>query len=64
MLYSSAMAQKKLHTWRIVEIRKRSHYVGTIDEAATAEEAIAKAIKEFEITDPERQKRLMALREA
>jgi hypothetical protein len=54
---------KTQHVWRIVEIRKRSHYVGIIDEAATAEEAVVKAIEKFEITNPERQKRLMALRE-
>ena len=51
------------HVWRITEIRKKGHYLGSVT-AADAEAAIARAIEEFEITDPLRQKRLAAQREA
>jgi hypothetical protein len=51
------------HVWRITEIRKKGHYIGSV-EAASADAAIARAIEEFEITDPQRQKRLAAQREA
>jgi len=40
------MAKKKLHVWRIVEIRKKGSYVGSV-EAATADEAIKIAIECF-----------------
>jgi hypothetical protein len=49
----------KLRRWRIVVIRKKGERIGTV-EAATAEEAIKTAIREYEITDPERQRRLTA----
>jgi hypothetical protein len=51
----------KLPQWRIVLIRKKGERIGTV-EARTAEEAIQAAIREFEINDPERQKRLTAQR--
>jgi hypothetical protein len=56
------MAKKKLHAWRITELRKKGHYIGSV-EATTADEAIKVAIKEFMIDSPERQKRLVAQRE-
>ena len=40
---------------------QRGVRIGTV-EAATAEEAIKVSIKEFAITDPERQRRLVAQR--
>src|SRR5262249_30842257 len=59
----AAMAKTRQYRWRIVRIRAKGSYVGSV-EAATADEAIRKAIEEFEITDPEQQKRLIAQREA
>jgi len=57
------MAKKAaLPTWRIILIRNHGGVrIGTV-EAATAEEAIKVSIKEFAITDPERQRRLVAQR--
>ncbi len=40
-------------------IHKKGERIGTV-EAATAEEAIKVAIREYGITDPERQRRLVA----
>jgi hypothetical protein len=51
------------HVWRITELRKKGHYLGSVT-AVSADAAIARAIEEFEITDPQRQKRLAAQREA
>ena len=57
------MAKKaKTYSWRVVEIRKKGTYLTTA-EAATADEAIKIAVKEFQLP-PERAKRLMAQREA
>jgi hypothetical protein len=42
-----------------VLVRKRGRYIGTV-EAADADEAIKVAIREYDITDPERQRRLTA----
>jgi hypothetical protein len=50
---------KKLPEWRIVVIRQKAEYVGSV-HARNADEAIKVAIREFENTDPERQKRLAA----
>lgn len=52
---------KKKPIWRITLVRKKDERLGTV-EAADAEEAIKIAIKTFEITDPERQRRLVAQR--
>jgi hypothetical protein len=49
----------KLRRWRIVLIRQRGQFVGTV-EAADAESAIKVAIREYDITDSERQRRLIA----
>jgi len=54
-----AKATKALPEWRIVVIRKKAEYVRRAP-ARDAHEAIRVAIKEYEITDPERQKRLAA----
>ena len=54
---------KTTHLWRITEIRKKGAYIGMV-EAATDDEAIKVAIQEFMIDSPERQKRLVAQREA
>ena len=40
-------------------VRKRGQYIGEV-EAADAAAAIKVAIREFDITDPERQRRLTA----
>jgi len=57
------MAKKaKTYSWRVVEIRKKGTYLTTA-EAATADEAIKIAVKEFQLP-PERAKRLMAQQEA
>jgi hypothetical protein len=45
--------------WRIVLIRKKGERIGTV-EAPDAEAAIKVAIEEYGITDPERQRRLVA----
>ena len=53
---------KKLPTWLITLMRNRAGVrIGTV-EAATAEEAIKIAIRDYGITDPERQRRLVAQR--
>jgi hypothetical protein len=54
---------KKLHTWRIYAIRKKGEYLGSV-EATDERAAIQQAFKELDITDPNRQKRLTAQREA
>jgi hypothetical protein len=54
-----AKATKALPEWRIVLIRKKAECVGRV-RARDAEEAIKVAIKEYEIIDPERQRRLAA----
>jgi hypothetical protein len=61
LLYSKTMAKKKIHVWRITEIRKKGYYIGSV-EAATAEDAIKVAVKEFGLT-AERAKRLVAQQE-
>jgi hypothetical protein len=49
-------------TWRITLIRDHSGVrIGTV-LAATAEEAIKVAIRDYGITDPEQQRRLVAQR--
>jgi hypothetical protein len=53
---------KKLPTWRITLIRNRSGVRIATVEAATAEEAIKIAIRDYGITDPEQQRRLVAQR--
>jgi hypothetical protein len=50
-----------LPSWRISIIRKKGERIGTV-EAASADEAITVAIREFGITDPARQRRLVAQR--
>ena len=62
MLYSNAMAKKKLHGWRIVEIGKKGSCVGRV-EAETADEAVKRAVEEYGL-NPQRAKRLVAQREA
>jgi hypothetical protein len=54
---------KTQRVWRITEIRKKGYYIGSVT-AASAEEAIARAIEEFGISNPQRQKRLVAQPEA
>jgi hypothetical protein len=58
------MAKKPAsHVWRIYEIRKDGRYLGSVT-AADDKAAIKKAIEEFGITEPHRQRRLVAQREA
>jgi hypothetical protein len=52
---------KKIAKWRITLVRKKGERLGTV-EAADADEAVKVAIKTFEITDRERQRRLVAQR--
>jgi hypothetical protein len=51
----------KLHHWRIYLIRKKGELLGSVD-AADEKAAIAAAIEKYGISDPERQKRLVAQR--
>jgi len=55
------MAPKKNHRWQIVLIRKKGQVLGRV-AAPDQEAAIKVVIKEFEITDWELQKRLVAQR--
>jgi hypothetical protein len=56
------VTEKKLPRWRITLIRNHGGMrIGTV-EAATAEEAIKVAIAAYGVTDPERQRRLVAQR--
>lgn len=60
--YISRVA-KKLYRWSIYRTGKSpSVYLGSV-HARDEKTAIEEAIKDFGITDPEQQKRLMALRE-
>jgi len=53
---------KKLYSWRILRIRGTpAAFIGIVD-APDKESAIKKAIEEFQITNPDHQKRLMAQR--
>jgi hypothetical protein len=58
-----ARKAKPLHSWFVYRIRRTpAQFIGLMyapDEKA----AIREAIKEFEITDPEHQKRLMVVRQ-
>ena len=51
----------KLYHWRIYLIRKRGELLGAV-EAPDEKAAIAAAIEKYGISDPERQKRLVAQR--
>jgi hypothetical protein len=51
----------KLHHWRIYLIRKKGEVLGSVD-APDEKAAIAAAIEKYGISDPERQKRLVAQR--
>ena len=52
----------KLYRWRITRIRASPAALIGYVEAPDQEQAIRAAIREFEITDPEHQKRLAAQR--
>jgi hypothetical protein len=65
--YAAAMATRsnrpqKLYRWRIARIRSTPAEIIGYVEAPDAETAIKEAIREYEITDPEKQKRLIAQR--
>jgi hypothetical protein len=49
------------HQWAITLIRQHGKFLGYV-KAPDQERAIQEAIKHFEITDPEQQKRLIAQR--
>lgn len=53
--------RKKDYEWEVIRLRARGEYLGMI-RAADEEAAIKAAIKTFEITDPEHQKRLLVRR--
>ena len=50
---------KPLRRFRVIEIAKRGRHVATLS-AANADAAIRKAIEDYGITDPHRQRRLVA----
>ena len=50
-----------LHLWAIYLYRNKGEFLGLVD-AADEKAAIAAAIEKYGITDPERQKRLVAQR--
>ena len=52
---------KQTPRWEILLIRERGQFLGYVD-APDEQAAIAEAIKQFEITNPEQQKRLVARR--
>jgi hypothetical protein len=54
---------RKPSAWRIYVIRRKQEYIGSV-EASGEKATIAAAIKELGITDPSRQQRLVARREA
>ena len=49
----------KLPLWRVTLVRSKGHPLGRV-RARNAEEAIKRAIEEFSVTDPNRQRRLIA----
>jgi hypothetical protein len=53
---------QKLHRWRITRIKASPAVMIGYVEAPDQERAIRAAIREFGITDPEHQKRLVAQR--
>jgi len=56
------MSKPKLHRWRISRIRGTpAEFIGYV-EAENEKQAIKQAIKQFQISDPEKQKRLVAQR--
>jgi len=56
------MSKPKLHRWRISRIRGTpAEFIGYV-EAENEKQAIKQAIKQFEISDPEKQRRLVAQR--
>jgi hypothetical protein len=59
---ADTMATKKQYTWQITLIRERGKLLGHV-EAPDEKSAIEEAIKAFQITNPEQQKRLIARRE-
>jgi hypothetical protein len=52
---------KQTHTWEVTLIRERGRLLGYV-EAPDLETAIKVAIRDFEIRNPEQQKRLIARR--
>jgi len=52
-------AAKPMRSWRIIEIRKKGHHIATV-AAPDADAAIKAAIRDYAITDPHRQRRLVA----
>jgi hypothetical protein len=55
--------KKKEYRWRIVRLRATpAEFVGHV-MAPDAESAVKKAIAEYEVTDPQHQKRLIAIQE-
>ena len=57
------MAKKPaIHNWRIYEIRNDGRYLGSM-HASDGKAAIERAIEEFRITEPHRQRRLVAQRD-
>jgi hypothetical protein len=54
-----AMPKGTVRQWRVTELRAKGQHLGIV-EAVDAETAIKLAIERFGITDPERQRRLIA----
>jgi hypothetical protein len=57
----AAKKPAKTYTWEITLIRERGKFLGHV-EAPDAETAIKVAIEQFQITNPEQQRRLIARR--
>ena len=63
LLPRMAKKVRTLRTWRIYRIRGTpAQFIGSV-QAPDEKSALKEAIKEFNITDAEQQKRLIALRE-
>jgi hypothetical protein len=50
---------KPLRRWRVIEVRKKGHVI-TTTASPDADAAIRKTIEDYGITDPHRQRRLVA----
>jgi hypothetical protein len=58
---STPPPEKQEHQWAVTLIRQRGKFLGYV-RAPNQDTAIQEAIKQFEITDPEQQRRLIAQR--
>jgi hypothetical protein len=54
-----AKSKPAMRSWRVIEFAKKARHVATV-QAATADDAIKMVIDDYKITDPHRQRRLVA----